>query len=245
MHMRHKKWARPELAACPYFLDAPKELRNHWRSRFDRDQALHLELGCGKGVSTAQMVCENRDTNFVAIDITCDILGDARRNMAKAFAPSEPDNALIVRYDIEYIDELFGPEDRVDRIYIHFCNPWTKRPKYAKRRLTHPRQLLQYRTFMAPGAEIWFKTDNDELFEDSLQYFEVSGFSCRYLTRDLHQSGFGPNYISEHEQKYSQLGVPIKMGVFVMEDRPVTIDPVRWNLRKQRREETESGEELP
>ena len=241
MHMRHKKWARPELSVCPYYLDAPMELRNRWRGQFEREQPLHVELGCGKGVSTAQMVFENPQTNYVAIDIICDILGDARRNMEKAFGGAQPANVRIVRYDIEYIDRLFGPEDRAERLYISFCNPWTKRPKYAKRRLTHPRQLLQYRTFLAPGAEIWFKTDNDEQVEDSLQYFEVSGFGCRFLTRDLHASGFAPNYVSEHEQKYTQMGVPIKMGIFVMEDRPVTIDPVRWNLPGKRKAEEPEG----
>ena len=69
----------------------------------------------------------------------------------------------------------------------------------------------------------------------------MSGFGCRFLTRDLHASGFAPNYVSEHEQKYTQMGVPIKMGIFVMEDRPVTIDPVRWNLPGKRK--TEEPEE--
>ncbi len=241
--MRHKKWARPELSACPYFLDAPVQLRGRWREEFGSGRPLHVELGCGKGVSTARMVRENPDTDFVAIDITCDILGDARRNMARAFGERQPDNVRIVRFDIEYIDKLFGPEDRADRIYINFCNPWTQRQKYAKRRLTHPRQLLQYRSFLREGAEIWFKTDNDGLFEDSLKYFEVSGFGCVWRTDDLHASGFSPNYVSEHEQKYSALGVPIKMGVFRMGAEPAGLDPVRWSLPRERgagKEEEES-----
>lgn len=59
---------------------------------------------------------------------------------------------MIARYDISYIEKVFAPEDRVERIYINFCNPWTKRPKYAKRRLTHPRQLWQYRDFLVDGG---------------------------------------------------------------------------------------------
>ena len=237
MHMRRKKWARPELAACPVFLDAPTEKRNLWQKVFENDRPLHVELGCGKGVSTAQMIAANPEVNYVVIDITCDILGDTRRNIAKAFDGQMPENVRIVRFDIETIREIFGPEDRVQRIYIHFCNPWTRRPKYAKRRLTHPRQLLQYRDFMAPDAEIWFKSDDDDLFEDSLRYFEACGFEARHVTRDLHAAGFSPNFISEHEQKYMALGVPIKMGIFRMTEIPGTIDPIRWNLARERAEE--------
>ena len=243
MHMRRKKWARPELAVCPYFRDTPVHERGKWREAFKKDQPLFLELGCGKGVSTAQMAFENPDTNFVAVDITCDILGDARRNIEKVYDGTEPANILLARFDIEYIDQYFSKADRVERIYIHFCNPWTKRPKYAKRRLTHPRQLLKYREFLTPGAEIWFKTDNDELFEDSLTYFEVSGYDRLWMTRDLHAEHFSPNYLSEHEKKYSEMGVPIKMGIFRMTDRKVEIDPLRWGLPRKKEETDESADQ--
>lgn len=138
---------------CPYFTNEPETKRGHWREQFKKDQPLYLELGCGKGVSTAAMVRDNLDINYVAMDITCNVLGDTRRNMEAAFAGEPVENVIIARYDISYIEKVFAPEDRVERIYINFCNPWTKRPKYAKRRLTHPRQLMQYREFLVDGAK--------------------------------------------------------------------------------------------
>lgn len=226
--MRTKKWAKPELAVCPYFTDEAERFRGQWRAQFECDQPLYLELGCGKGVSTAVMIHDNPQINYVAMDITCNVLGDTRRNIAAAFGDAPVKNAIIARYDISYIEKVFAPEDRVERIYISFCNPWTKRPKYAKRRLTHPRQLMQYRTFLVDGGEIWFKTDDVPLFTESLPYFEACGFEMRYLTNDLHASGFSPNYVSEHEQKFTALGVPIKFVIFRKKPGPVTLDPVRW-----------------
>lgn len=228
MHMRTKKWAKPELAVCPYFTNEAERFRGQWRAQFECDQPLYLELGCGKGVSTAVMIHDNLQINYVAMDITCNVLGDTRRNIAAAFGDAPVKNAIIARYDISYIEKVFAPEDRVERIYINFCNPWTKRPKYAKRRLTHPRQLMQYRTFLVDGGEIWFKTDDVPLFTESLPYFEACGFEMRYLTNDLHASGFSPNYVSEHEQKFTALGVPIKFVIFRKKPGPVTLDPVRW-----------------
>ena len=42
MHMRTKKWAKPELAVCPYFTDKPETLRWHWREHFEQDAPLYL-----------------------------------------------------------------------------------------------------------------------------------------------------------------------------------------------------------
>ena len=251
MHMRTKKWAKPELAVCPYFTDEAETLRGHWHERFAKDQPLYLELGCGKGVSTAAMVYDNRDKNFVAMDITCNVLGDTRRNIARTYGEEPVDNVIIARYDIEYIRNVFALEDRIERIYINFCNPWTKRPKYAKRRLTHPRQLMQYRDFLVDGGEIWFKTDDTPLFTESLPYFEACGFDMRYLTNDLHAAGFAPNYVSEHEQKFTALGVPIKFVIMRKKTGPVELDPVRWvmpgafaRLREGAREEEDTEETI-
>ena len=228
MHMRTKKWAKPELAVCPYFTDEAEKHRGHWRELFEADQPLYLELGCGKGVSTAAMVYDNQDINFIAMDITCNVLGDTRRNIAKTYGDEPVKNAMITRYNIEDIRKVFAPEDRIERIYINFCNPWTKRPKYAKRRLTHPRQLMQYRDFLVDDGEIWFKTDDMPLFTESLPYFAACGFEMRYLVNDLHAAGFEPNYISEHEKMYTEKGVPIKFVIFRKNPGPVELDPVRW-----------------
>ena len=228
MHMRTKKWAKPELAVCPYFTDEAETHRGHWRELFALDQPLYLELGCGKGVSTAAMVHDNPDVNFIAMDITCNVLGDTRRNIAKAYGEQPVANVMITRYNIEDIRKVFAPEDRIGRIYINFCNPWTKRPKYAKRRLTHPRQLMQYRDFLVDGGEIWFKTDDMPLFTESLPYFDACGFDMRYLVNDLHAAGFMPNYISEHEKMYTEKGVPIKFVIFRKKPGKVELDPVRW-----------------
>ena len=89
MHMRTKKWARPELEACPFFINSikgpdsePGMLKGTWRNRFaDPEKPLHLEMGCGKAVSTAKMIADNPEVNFVAADLSADVLGVARRNI--------------------------------------------------------------------------------------------------------------------------------------------------------------------
>ena len=138
----------------------------------------------------------------------------------------------LLMADICFVDKLFAKEDAPERIYIHFCNPWTEHLRHEKRRLTHPRQLMQYRKFLKENGEIWFKTDDDVLFDDSLIYFEMCGFEPVTLGRDLHRDGFGPNWVSEHEEKYMAQGVPIKYGVFRMKPEVQDFDPTRFHLKR-------------
>lgn len=234
MHMRVKKWAKPELEACPFYINEPEKFKGIWHDQFPKRQPLYMELGCGKGVATAKMVFLRQDINFLAVDIADNVLGDTLRNIRAAYKDQEIENVRIVKSDIEYIRNMMGPEDQVQRIYINFCNPWTKRSKHFKRRLTHPRQLMQYRDFLAGDGEIWFKTDDDELFRDSLFYFETCNFEQVYLTYDLHASGFSPNYVSEHEKKFADQGVSIKFGIFRMKAQKPDFDPVRWTEDRER-----------
>jgi len=244
MHMRTKKWARPELQACPFFIDSikgpdaePEALKGTWRRRFtDPELPLHIEMGCGKAVSTAKMIADNPGINYVAADLSADMLGVARRNITAACG-EHPGNVQLLLADICFVDKLFSPEDGPERIYIHFCNPWSEHLRHEKRRLTHPRQLMQYRSFLREGGEIHFKTDDDTLFDDSLAYFEMSGYEPVFLTRDLHASGYGPNWISEHEEKYMGMGVPIKFGLFRMKAEAPDFDPTRFHMNPVIREE--------
>ncbi|MBQ8159217.1 MAG: tRNA (guanosine(46)-N7)-methyltransferase TrmB [Clostridia bacterium] len=232
MHMRTKKWARPELHACPYYAAFPEEMKGTWHTRFTRPGPVHLELGCGKGVGTAQMVHDHPEINFLAMDISDDVLGDARRNIERALEGEDgrqADNIYLVKCDIEFISKILGPEDVVDRIHIYFCNPWSKQP-HKKRRLTHPRQLCQYRTFLRDGGEIYFKTDDKNLWEESLRYFKTCLFDPVFLTEDLHGSGFSPNYMTEHERKFAAQGLPIYFGIFRKLPGEVQLDPTRFYL---------------
>ena len=136
----------------------------------------------------------------------------AKRKVEAAYAERgiPADNVKIASLDIERLGNAFTPDDRVSRIYINFCNPWSKNAGSNKHRLTHPRQLLQYRSLMDEGAEIWFKTDDDDLFRDSLSYFPAAGFEITWQTFDLHKNEPDWNLRTEHEGMFSEQGIPIK-----------------------------------
>ncbi len=214
MRLRRKPWARPELEACPFYFSDARSLRNRWESQFVHPGPLHVELGCGKGGFLARLSEQNPQVNYLGLDIKSEVLVLAKRAAEAQLGTQCPGNVRLAAQDIERIYEILGPQDPVQRIYINFCNPWTKHQQ-QKKRLTHPRQLLKYRTFLQEAGEIWFKTDSEELFEESLSYFEESGFALRFVTRDLHGSGFSPNILTEHELMYAQKGLPIHFLIAV------------------------------
>ena len=141
------------------------------------------------------------------------MLGLAKRNIEEEYKQNNivPENVLITRFDIERILLIIDKNDKIDRIYINFCNPWPK-GKHRKKRLTHTRQLEKYKEFLVPGGKIYFKTDDDGLFESSLGYFEEAGFEIVKKTYDLHNEDIfnGKNIETEHEKMFSEQGIKIK-----------------------------------
>lgn len=214
MRMRRKPWARPELEACPFYKNEPALHRGSWSQAFSEQQPMHLELGCGKGHFLSQLAPQNPCINYIAVDIKSEMLGLAKRKIEAAYAATgqQVNNVLLMSQDIERIHMMLAPEDAIERIYINFCNPWP-RERQHKKRLTHVRQLLKYREFLIDGGEIHFKTDDDDLFEDSVLYAQQAGFTISFLTRDLHQSGYAPNWMTEHEVLFSSQGIPIKFFI--------------------------------
>ncbi len=213
MRIRYKKWARPELEASKFYEDEPEKWKGKWKEHFNNpNQPFMLELGCGKGQFISQLAVENSETNYLAIDLVDAMLGLAKRNIEQIYneAKLEPNNVMITRFDIERINLILSKEDNVKRIYINFCNPWPK-GKHRKKRLTHTRQLEKYKEFLLENGEIYFKTDDDGLFESSLGYFEEAGFEILNKTYDLHSEPiFERNIETEHEKMFSEQGIKIK-----------------------------------
>lgn len=213
MRIRFKPWARPELEASDFYRDNPEELKDKWIKEFkNQNNPINLELGCGKGQFIAQLAVQNPDINYIAIDLVDAMLGLAKRNIEKEYqeAKKEPENVIITRFDIERIPLILDEKDQIKRIYINFCNPWPK-GKHHKKRLTHTRQLEKYKTFLSNDGEIFFKTDDDDLYLASLRYFEKSGFEIISKTEDLHKNQIFPeNIVTEHENMFTEQGITTK-----------------------------------
>ena len=213
MRMRFKPYAHDELMAADFHVHEPLIWGGKWHAQYARpEQPFVLELGCGKGGFISQLACAHPENNYLGIDITDKVLILAKRKIEAAYqAAGRPiDNVKIMSTDIERIKGVLTAQDTVSRIYINFCNPWSKNASSNKHRLTYPRQLIQYREFLKDGGEIYFKTDDDDLFRDSLEYFPASGYEITWKTNDLHENAPKRNIRTEHEGKITEMGIKLK-----------------------------------
>ena len=73
-----------------------------------------------------------------------------------------------------------------------------------------------YKRILKRDAEIHQKTDNVILFDYSIEEFTECGYTLKNVTRDLHNSDFKGNIMTEYEEKFVSMGLPIyyaKLGV--------------------------------
>ncbi len=119
MRIRFKPWARPELEASKFYRDNPEKLKDKWIKEFvNKNNPIHLELGCGKGQFISQMAVQNPEINYIAIDLVDAMLGLAKRNVEQIYTEKnkEINNVILTRFDIERINLILGKEDTIRKI---------------------------------------------------------------------------------------------------------------------------------
>ena len=203
--LRHKEQIIEENRQ--YLAEDPKALKGRWHSLFDErfsESPLYVEVGSGKGLFVTSMAKAHPGRIYLACEGAVNVYP---RILQKAGDLKLENLRLISEYMIdpsEYFEygELSG-------VYLNFSDPWPK-DRHAHRRLTHVSKLLSYKKIMAPGTTLEFKTDNDALFEFSLEQAALAGLCCERVIRDLHSSDLAAENIqTEYEQKFSGSGKTI------------------------------------
>ena len=211
MRMRKKKHGEERLEACSEFITStPVSPYSDPATAFGKPGApVFLEIGAGKGGFACEMARRNPEACYFAMERVTDCVVLAAEK-AKASAEERGDN---LRFIIDTADNLTYIFDNgtVDRIFLNFSDPWSKKG-YAKRRLTHRRYLALYFNLLRDGGKLRFKTDNVGLFDFSLEEIEALGLKCDIVTRDLHASEWNEgNVMTEYETAFSEQGMKINM----------------------------------
>ena len=196
-----------EISGMPNVFENPEKMKGDWyKSFFNNDQPLVLELGCGRGEYTISMGRRFPDRNFIGVDIK----GPRIWKGAKAALQENLKNVAFARFRIEYITEKF-PAESVSEIWIPFPDPFPRESK-SGRRLSSPEFLARYKPLLKKDAILHFKTDSDALYEWTLQTYLDKGIELLAYTDDLYQSEF----LNENT------GIPSKYeGIFMAEGKTI------------------------
>lgn len=166
-----------------YRIEDPRACRGHWQEIFGNDHPIFLEIGCGKGNFITAHAEQEPDCNFIACEGQASVV-------LRALEKAEEKQMKNLRIFIDYVHDLedyFEPGE-IAGVYLNFSDPWPK-ARHAKRRLTYHERLQNYKKVLQPGGFIEFKTDNDGLFQFTLEEIEQCGYPLIEMTRDLHGSG--------------------------------------------------------
>lgn len=205
MRLRNISGSETIIAASPFVVQNPQELKGNWKSVFHNDNPIHIEIGMGKGQFLMEHAHQNPDINYIGIEKYSSVLLRA----VEKTGPDSPSNIRFLCFDAGLITEIFD-RGEVSRIYLNFSDPWPKE-RHAKRRLTSRQFLERYRQLLEEGQTVEFKTDNRGLFDFSLEEARESNWNILACTYDLHNDEklSAGNIMTEYETKFSSMGNPI------------------------------------
>ena len=180
MRLRNIKGAGEAVAASTYVVQEPEQQAGNWNTLFGNTNPIHIEIGMGKGRFLMTLARQNPGINYVGIERYSSVLIRALQKME-----TDPlSNLLFLCIDAGCLEQIFAPGE-AGRIYLNFSDPWPK-DRHARRRLTSPEYLSRYRKVLDGSGHVEFKTDNEALFDFSLESIEAAGWKLAGCTRNLH-----------------------------------------------------------
>lgn len=204
--MGHKRIKLLRFAKLPEFDFVFDEKRNFSADLIQEKAAgrpIIFELGCGKGDYTLGLSKLFPEKFFVGMDVK----GERIWVGASKVQERQEQNVAFVRGRIERILESF-PENFVDEIWITFPDPFP-RDKQAKHRLTSPVFLDRYKKIVKPGAVLHLKTDDQALFEYTLESVEACAGRVKRAIANIYQEEVVEDILriqTDFEQKHLHKG---------------------------------------
>jgi len=204
--MRHRniKGAYEKLEIHPKVVDKPEEFKGKWKKLFDNNNPIYIEIGMGKGQFISRHAKNNPNINYIGFEKYSAVLAKGLEKIDK----DKLDNIYVIREDAENILDFFE-EGELEGLYLNFSDPWPK-DRHEKRRLTHSSFLEKYKSLLKKGSFIELKTDNDKLFEFSIEQLEKENITIDKQTRDLYASPLlEGNIPTEYEEKFHAQSISI------------------------------------
>ena len=203
MRLKNIKGAKETINKSPYIILKPEDYKGKFKTIFNNDNPIHLEIGMGKGDFIIAMARKYPHINFIGIEKFDSVILRATQKLEHIDLP----NLKLIRFDATEIENIFDRE--INTIYLNFSDPWPKK-RHEDRRLTSNKFLKRYDNIFKESKHIIQKTDNRKLFEFSLKSFTDYDYKIKNISLNLHEDNID-NIETEYEKRFVSLGFPIYM----------------------------------
>ncbi|MCD8204700.1 MAG: tRNA (guanosine(46)-N7)-methyltransferase TrmB [Coprobacillus sp.] len=170
MRTKYKAWAKPLLDENPEIV-----LDNN---RLISQADYYLEIGSGKGKFLSEMASNYPNLTFIGVEKNITVAGYCLKKILE----SGVNNAFLYPEDINLVLPDI-PSESILSIFLNFSDPWPK-ARHEKRRLTTPGLIDEYYRVLKKDAHLYFKTDNADLYNYSLDQFKNSHFLTENMNED-------------------------------------------------------------
>lgn len=198
MRVRKRKWVTPFLQEETHHL-----IRNYEQLQdIIAGKSAIIEVGCGHGEFLCVMGQKYPEQVFIGFEKDTVCVARAIKKVQEA----EVRNVYFINELAERAENILQ-DSRFDGMYLQFSDPWPK-SRHFYRRLTYRSFLQSYAKYLKPEAFLYFKTDNLNLFEFTLEELDFSVFVPTVVSRDFHAE-IGSEIKTAYETKFSSMGMPI------------------------------------
>ena len=187
-----------------YLVKNPSEYKGRWKTVFNNNNPICLELGMGRGSFIIEMAKKHPNINYIGLELDKSQTATAITNIKN----QKINNLKIICSDARFIVDIFSKE--IDTIYLTFSEPWPKKQD-EKKRFTHESYLKMYDRIFRKNKHIILKTDNKILFSSAIESLSKYWYSFDRVSLDLHNderkienvmTDFEKQYFKEHRNIY-------------------------------------------
>jgi tRNA (guanine-N7-)-methyltransferase len=188
---------------------SPESWLGRYRDHGEGD--IWLDLGCGKGEFFAGLAERHPDIFFIGVEI--------RGKIAEAYFAGRMHlpNLVLLHGNVNLSIPSMMDDHKVQKIFIHFPDPYTRKDRYRKRRMLNQTLVEGICEILAPGGTASVKTDDRILFDemDAMLSMRLDSVGLP----DAQQAGGA--FMSEWEEDCRRKSVP----VYSREYRLGMVDP--------------------
>ncbi|WP_044420759.1 tRNA (guanosine(46)-N7)-methyltransferase TrmB [Metamycoplasma hominis] len=199
MRLRFNKNAETSLMASPMtFKDFP----------IDNKKNTILEIGMGRGTMLTKLALMHPDVEYIGLEK----YSTPAYSALKKAIDLNLENFHIIIGDAINLSTYF--KNKIKTIWLTFSDPWPKKRHY-KRRLVYRDFLKIYQNILDKDGVVYFKTDNDMLYQFAIDELKEINAKIIYQTPDLHHCNFEiENVFTDYEEKFNKLNKNINFIAF-------------------------------